>query len=191
MTYPVPDLIIPIDEPDTPAARQDAMDGLIDLIVSTVEHESWLENGTGEGEIQPFMANNSLVISQTGRVHDQIADLFEQLRRLRTDVDAKETIPLLQALAATERQQGVAIRKFGGSQGAEAMEQLFDSAVASIADRWGQPDYCGAATDGDFPSWSVAQRVATWPKGDGVAYLAVQDDAQAGRVLLAGWHAEE
>jgi hypothetical protein len=81
MTYPVPDLIIPIDEPDTPAARQDAMDRLIDLIVSAVEHKSWMENGTGEGEIQPFMGNNSLVISQTGRVHDQIADLLQQLRR--------------------------------------------------------------------------------------------------------------
>lgn len=29
-------------------------DSLIDLITSTVENESWLENGTGEGEIQPF-----------------------------------------------------------------------------------------------------------------------------------------
>ena len=29
-------------------------DSLIDLIVSTVESDSWMENGTGEGEIQPF-----------------------------------------------------------------------------------------------------------------------------------------
>jgi len=29
-------------------------DSLIDLITSTVENESWLENGTGEGDIQPF-----------------------------------------------------------------------------------------------------------------------------------------
>ena len=82
ISYPVPDLIIPRDAPDTPAARRDAMDQLIDLIVTTVEHDSWLENSpTVEGEIQPFMANNSLVIAQTGRVHDQIADLLEQLRR--------------------------------------------------------------------------------------------------------------
>ena len=58
-------------------------DSLIDLIVSTVEHESWMENGTGEGEIQPFPTNLSLVISQTQRVHEQIADLLEQLRRLQ------------------------------------------------------------------------------------------------------------
>jgi general secretion pathway protein D len=58
-------------------------DSLIDLIISTVEHDSWLENGTGEGEIQPFPNNLSLVISQTQRVHEQIADLLEQLRRLQ------------------------------------------------------------------------------------------------------------
>lgn len=58
-------------------------DSLIDLIVSTVENESWMENGTGEGEIQPFPTNLSLVISQTQRVHEQIADLLEQLRRLQ------------------------------------------------------------------------------------------------------------
>jgi general secretion pathway protein D len=58
-------------------------DSLIDLIVNTVEHDSWMENGTGEGEIQEFPGNLSLVISQTQRVHEQIADLLEQLRRLQ------------------------------------------------------------------------------------------------------------
>ncbi len=64
------------------AANAD-FDSLIDLIVSTVEHDSWMENGTGEGDIQPFPTNLSLVISQTQRVHEQIADLLEQLRRLQ------------------------------------------------------------------------------------------------------------
>jgi len=64
------------------AANAD-FDSLIDLITSTVEHDSWMENGTGEGEIQPFPTNLSLVISQTQRVHEQIADLLEQLRRLQ------------------------------------------------------------------------------------------------------------
>jgi len=58
-------------------------DSLIDLIISTVEHDSWMENGTGEGEIQPFYTNLSLVISQTQRVHEKVADLLEQLRRLQ------------------------------------------------------------------------------------------------------------
>lgn len=64
-------------------AAQADFDSLIDLIVSTVENDSWMENGTGEGEIQPFPTNLSLVISQTQRVHEQIADLLEQLRRLQ------------------------------------------------------------------------------------------------------------
>ncbi len=64
------------------AANAD-FDSLIDLIVNTVEHDSWMENGTGEGEIQPFPTNLSLVISQTQGVHEQIADLLEQLRRLQ------------------------------------------------------------------------------------------------------------
>lgn len=64
------------------AANAD-FDSLIDLIVSTVEYDSWMENGSGEGEIQPFPTNLSLVISQTQRVHEQIADLLEQLRRLQ------------------------------------------------------------------------------------------------------------
>ena len=35
------------------AANAD-FDSLIDLITSTVEYDSWMENGTGQGEIQPF-----------------------------------------------------------------------------------------------------------------------------------------
>ncbi len=58
-------------------------DSLIDLIVSTVDNDTWMENGTGEGEIQQFPNNLSLVISQTQRVHEKIADLLEQLRRLQ------------------------------------------------------------------------------------------------------------
>ena len=64
-------------------AAQADFDSLIELITSTVERDSWVENGTGEGEIQPFPTNLSLVISQTQRVHEQIADLLEQLRRLQ------------------------------------------------------------------------------------------------------------
>ena len=51
--------------------------------MTTVEYDTWMENGSGEGEIQPFPTNLSLVISQTQKVHDQIGDLLEQLRRLQ------------------------------------------------------------------------------------------------------------
>lgn len=35
-------------------AAQADFDSLIDLITSTVQADSWMENGTGEGEVQPF-----------------------------------------------------------------------------------------------------------------------------------------
>lgn len=57
-------------------------DGLIDLIAKTVEPESWDEVG-GPGSMKPSPANLSLVITQTQEVHERIADLLEQLRRLQ------------------------------------------------------------------------------------------------------------
>jgi general secretion pathway protein D len=57
-------------------------DSLIELITTTVEPTSWDEVG-GPGSIAPFETNLSLVISQTQEVHEEIADLLEQLRRLQ------------------------------------------------------------------------------------------------------------
>ncbi|MGI9458052.1 MAG: hypothetical protein ACR2NU_15915, partial [Aeoliella sp.] len=64
------------------AANAD-FDSLIELIISTVASDTWVENGGPEAEIRPFPGNLSLVISQTQDVHEQIADLLEQLRRLQ------------------------------------------------------------------------------------------------------------
>ncbi|MCC7475325.1 MAG: hypothetical protein IT425_08010 [Pirellulales bacterium] len=58
-------------------------ESLIDLIVSTVSTDTWAENGGGEAEIRPFPTNLSLVVSQTQAVHEEIADLLQQLRRLQ------------------------------------------------------------------------------------------------------------
>ncbi|MCC9607526.1 general secretion pathway protein GspD [Blastopirellula sp. JC732] len=61
---------------------QPDFDSLIQLITTTIEPESWEELG-GPGAVQPFATNLSLVVSQTQEVHDKIADLLEQLRRLQ------------------------------------------------------------------------------------------------------------
>lgn len=55
-------------------------DSLLDVIVSTIESESWAENGGGEAEIRPLVVADALVISQTILVHLQIEDLLEQIR---------------------------------------------------------------------------------------------------------------
>ncbi|HEY2881766.1 MAG TPA: hypothetical protein VGJ15_05020, partial [Pirellulales bacterium] len=57
-------------------------DSLIDLITSTIAAPTWSEMG-GPGTIEPFETNLSLVVSQTQEVHEQIADLLQQLRRLQ------------------------------------------------------------------------------------------------------------
>lgn len=65
-------------------------DSLIDVIVATIDHESWMENGTGEGEIQP-LSPGMLVVSQTRRVHERIVDLLQQIREAKREVNAKDS----------------------------------------------------------------------------------------------------
>ncbi|MFM9057750.1 MAG: hypothetical protein ACKOSQ_01255 [Planctomycetaceae bacterium] len=68
--------------PPTVGGGQADFQTLIDLIQSTVAAPTWNTVG-GPGAIQPFNTNLSLVISQTQEVHEEIADLLEQLRRLQ------------------------------------------------------------------------------------------------------------
>lgn len=53
---------------------------LIAYIQSTVSPESWTE----DQEIRPFVANASLVISQTRANHERIAELLQTFRPKRT-----------------------------------------------------------------------------------------------------------
>ena len=85
--YNVADLVIPIpqsirDPKAVSAAVFADIDRLIELITSTVAPESWDSLG-GPGEIEPFATNLSLVASQSSEIHEEIAELLEQLRRLR------------------------------------------------------------------------------------------------------------
>ncbi|HYO24386.1 MAG TPA: hypothetical protein VEQ85_05495, partial [Lacipirellulaceae bacterium] len=109
VSYPVGDLLdslganspgVQPPDPGGPAAPDADFDRLIDLVVSTIDVESWQRNGTGEGEIMPFPRNSSLVVSQTRRVHQQIAELLEQLRSISVTVKAEEIIPFIQSRAA-------------------------------------------------------------------------------------------
>ncbi len=55
---------------------------LIELIQSTIDPDSWEENG-GTGTITEFRNTNSLVIRAPQDVHDQIQDLLTRLRELQ------------------------------------------------------------------------------------------------------------
>ena len=55
---------------------------LMDLITSTIAPDSWEQTG-GEATVKPFETTLSLIIRQTQKVHEEIADLLSQLRRLQ------------------------------------------------------------------------------------------------------------
>ncbi|HUQ68075.1 MAG TPA: hypothetical protein VM165_01045, partial [Planctomycetaceae bacterium] len=57
-------------------------DTLTDLITTTIAPDSWAEVG-GSAAIRHYETTLSLVIRQTQKVHEEIADLLEQLRRLQ------------------------------------------------------------------------------------------------------------
>jgi general secretion pathway protein D len=64
------------------ASQAPDFDSIKHLLVSTIEPESWDEAG-GQGHIQANDSTLSLVIRQTQKVHDEIRDLLQQLRRLQ------------------------------------------------------------------------------------------------------------
>ena len=86
--YRVDDLVASSHEELLSWSDEADFDSLIDLIVATVEHESWMENGTGEGDIQPFRPG-MIVVSQTRRVHELIEQLLQQLRTSKKLIDAE------------------------------------------------------------------------------------------------------
>lgn len=57
-------------------------DTLVDLISTTISPDSWGEVG-GAGSIRQYETTLSLVVRQTQKVHEEIADLLDQLRRLQ------------------------------------------------------------------------------------------------------------
>jgi hypothetical protein len=66
---------------------EDQFDALQQIIVSTVESDSWMEHGTGEGEILQF-GRGMFVVGQTHRVHEQIVKLLAEMRRVKVEIEA-------------------------------------------------------------------------------------------------------
>lgn len=70
------------DGKPTQTNRNADFSSLTDLITSTISPESWEQSG-GEASLKPYPGTLSLVIRQTQKVHEEIHDLLEQLRRLQ------------------------------------------------------------------------------------------------------------
>lgn len=89
--YPVQDLIEPVGltrrSPDTEASR------LTDVIQSSVEPESWQDNG-GRGTVRHY--RGTLVVLQTTKVHQAVERLLAELRQA-TKHEAEAELPAKQA----------------------------------------------------------------------------------------------
>lgn len=59
---------------------QDAGENLVEVIQQTIHPDSWDANG-GNGQIQFWLPNGTLVIRQTEPIHQEIQGLLNQLRR--------------------------------------------------------------------------------------------------------------
>ena len=81
-TYPIDYLLA---DSRTRADRMMVFDAVIDRIVATASPGSWMENGQGEGEIQPFPTDNCILISQSVSVHEQAAKVLNEMRREQAD----------------------------------------------------------------------------------------------------------
>ena len=55
---------------------------LIQLIQQTVSSDSWEQNGGGNGTVQAFPPNLSLIVANSQKVQDEIRDLLKKLREL-------------------------------------------------------------------------------------------------------------
>ncbi|HTN74383.1 MAG TPA: hypothetical protein VL096_04020 [Pirellulaceae bacterium] len=79
--YPVADLVLCYDK----EGETEDYDSLIEAIITTVEPNSWEQNGTGEGRIAPFSGSSSLVITQASDIHHDIEALLAALRAARRE----------------------------------------------------------------------------------------------------------
>lgn len=83
--YPVGDLVASDGHPGD-------FDALIDTLISTVASETWAENGGGEAEMRALPPGR-LVISQTERVHEQVAAALAALRKAASQPQTTAAAP--------------------------------------------------------------------------------------------------
>jgi hypothetical protein len=167
-------------------------DELIELIISTVASETWVENGGPEAEIRPFPTNKSLVVSNTGAVHEQIADLLAQLRRTAYELDPEHVMSAVRESSARKLATPRIVKLYQtmNPHVHRIVEGHFDSGLELLTKRLGKPTSNFSLEDISFPTWIAAQRVAVWKQGDGKLYWALQDVLPEGEAVVVGWYEE-
>lgn len=191
-TYPLADLAGAL--PDD-AARQALFDEVIEHLVTSVSPQSWIESGAdwADGEIQPFPTNASLVVHQTGDVHEQVEAALAKFRDERTKAQFDQVVATIDALADEERAEPVTLVSFptGGKLAQMAIETSYDSLVDRLRSEWGTPRFSGHCYERGFPYWSLAQSITQWSKKSGDVYIAIEDRPGVGRVVIGGWRERE
>lgn len=86
-TYPVGDLAVWRKGDD----GKEFDPSILITMFETIESESWMSSGKGEGELTPFAKNETIVVAQTEEVHQGIAALLEKLRAKNRHVNAVES----------------------------------------------------------------------------------------------------
>ena len=119
-----------VDDLVGPDASRSELDRLIAIIVASIEHESWMENGTGEGEINSF-APAMLVVSTTHRVHQQLERLLDNLRRTKAAI---ETDNAAEREAASHRPVTRAIRVREASNSTPENRTVLENALRHSVD---------------------------------------------------------
>lgn len=83
--YNVVDLVETTAEFSRSDPTKATFDELISVILASVESEFWVENGTGPSEIWP-LAPGMLIVTTTAPVHDQLAAVLAEIRRVRQQI---------------------------------------------------------------------------------------------------------
>jgi hypothetical protein len=114
------------------------------------------------------------------------------LRRFQGEVDATQAITLFQSWAAFGVDNSHGFQNFPATDdGRAAADRYFAKSLQNVSAIWGQPAFHCKCDDANFPTWSSAHELASWPRGAGVAYLSIELDRQSRPQLILGWRHED
>jgi hypothetical protein len=163
---------------------------LRDLITSTIHSEIW--SPQSGNEIRDFPTNHTLVITAPGYVQREVRALFGQLENHITRASIDDLLPALQGLASQGKTVDhiVPINQKPGTTGNVFVERYFNATVRGLSKQWGEPDFQGKCQDSGFPSWSLDQQLATWARGNGIAYVALRIVPDGQLQIVSGYRAD-
>lgn len=178
--------------PDLPDSKRSvAVKELIDLIKSTIATDIW-DDGQGN-EVREFLPNHSILVTAPGAVHKQVRDLFTQLEHLHNSGMAEAVLPAMQAQAASgkTKESDVGVSPPKNSQMANIwLQRYYEETVQGVTKHWGAPRFRGECRDTGVPDWSLDQRIATWPRGTGLSYIALRYNDEGQLHIVVGWHSD-